>query len=247
MGRQTGAVTFTGRFGNMVGYISDGQNLVRTPGGQTKSQIMSNPRTKANVDEFGLLQAAVGTLRLGLMRAIAKTRNSKLQAQLTSKLSTIRNTSPQAKGERTVAEGTNFGVLQDFRISKRALASRFALSFNATWNKAGSSADLAVLDINPSSDIFPPTAAAKFSYSFIAAEVDLVENRILQSGIAVHIDKQDVLSTTPIAGAVVQVPLANSANSHIVGAQLIEFFDANDQPLGIQDNAAIISLAAKNV
>ncbi|WP_299459333.1 hypothetical protein [uncultured Microscilla sp.] len=247
MGRQTGAVTFTGRFGNMVGYISDGENLVRTPGGQTKSQIMSNPRTKANVDEFGLLQASVGTIRLGLMRAIAKTRNSKLQGQLTSKLSTIRNTSTQPKGERTVAEGTNFGSLQDFRISKRAMASRFALSFNANWNKATSSAELAVLDINPASDVFPPSSAAKFSYSFIAAEVDLIENRIIQSGMAVHIDKQDVTAITPIAGVVIQIPLSNTANTHIIGAQLIEFFDDNDAPLGIQDNASIISLATKNV
>lgn len=247
MGRQTGAVTFTGKFGNMVGYTSEGSHLVRTPGGQTKAQIMSNPRTKANVDEFGLLQASISALRLGLIRAITKVRNSKLQSQLSKRLTVIRNTSPEPKGERTVGQGTNFGSLQDFRLSKRAITSRLAINLNASWNKAGINATLGILDITPNVDIFPPASAAKFSLSFTAAEFDLAENKVIASGAVIHIDKQEVTSATRIPGASVGVGLAGIANSHIIGATVIEFFDANDAPLGLQENAAIISLAIQNV
>jgi hypothetical protein len=246
MGRQTGAVTFTGKFGNMVGYTSEGKHLVRTPGGQTKAQILANPNTKANVDEFTLLQQAVSTLRLGLVRAIAKTRNSKLQAQLSTRLTAIRNTSPQPKGERTVAEGTNFDTLQDFRISKKSIASVLVVPLNSKWDKANAKAQLIVPAITPSLDILPPSSAAKFSLSFVAAELDLAGNKVLSSGGVVHIDKQDLTSGTAIAGATAELTLSNTANSFIIGAVIVEFFNAKSEPLGLQENASIISLATKN-
>ncbi len=166
MARQKGLIRVGGLLGDLSFYHSDGKDLVKTPGGASKEQIMGSPkliRVRENMTEFGGSAHVGKAFRSGLAEVIDLMSGKYVTGRITGLFKQICNNGPGPRGYRNFEIVSNSMLLAGFNFNTgKILGSIFSPPYFYFANVDRNETTLKVPDFNTSNYVHSPAGATHF-------------------------------------------------------------------------------------
>ena len=152
MAEQKGIIRIKGKIGDLSFYRGDGKDLVKTPGGATKEQIMSQPefaRLRENMSEFGGAAHIGKAFRGALGEVLPVMKGKFFSARVTGMFSKLGKLGAGVRGERAFEIVTNSYILTGFNFNRtKILSSIFSAPFTLVANVDRNETTFNVPDFN---------------------------------------------------------------------------------------------------
>ncbi len=166
MAEQKGIIRIKGKIGDLSFYQGNGKDFVKTPGGATKSQIMSNPkfvRLRENMTEFGGSAHVGRAFRHGLADVLDVMSGRSLSGRVTGMFKAVCSHGSGTRGERKFEIVANKSIMIGFNFNNnKRLSSIFSPMYTYTVNVGRNETELFVPDFNVSDYVHAPEGATHF-------------------------------------------------------------------------------------
>lgn len=167
MAKQKGYIKLRGSLGGLTFYEKDGEDIVRTTGGVTKSRIETDPayvRTRENMQEFGGAATIGKSFRQGFANVVKTMSGFNLTGRVTAVMKRIITKGAGPRGERYFEVIGNKELIEGFEFNlEKTLGSVFYPPYSApTLNANRDISTWTVPDFSTDSFINPPEGATHF-------------------------------------------------------------------------------------
>lgn len=222
MAKQIGIFKIEGTLGGLTFYEQNGQHYVRQKSSLSKDQIKHDPnfeRTRENNTEFGEASKLTKAMMKALQPNVIKGDYwfPKLNAV---SYKSVRKDASNIRGQRKLETGNEFDY---YGYDVGGNSDIFEGTLNLTYDRPSGNIDFEVLPFVPFSDIFNPSGATHFDFTFGVGEIDLSTKEIISkaSGTSAKIDATQSSATASI----VQNLSVNAGSAgFVVGVFTIRFF-----------------------